>query len=63
MRSTAILLFSALSLASVAACAPLSGDQRTARAATCPRLEGYPDCPSQTIAGTVAVAAAPSAGR
>lgn len=53
MRPTALLLFSALSLASIAACAPLSGNAypKTALAATCPELEGYPGCHSGQDAG------------
>jgi hypothetical protein len=48
MRAVSILLFSGLSLASIAACAPISGeaDTKAAFAASCPAMEGYPDCHS-----------------
>jgi hypothetical protein len=48
MRAVSILLFSGLSLASIAACAPISGEAETkaALAASCPVMEGYPDCHS-----------------
>lgn len=58
MRPVAILVFSALSLASIAACAPTADYQKTALA-TCPQLEGYPDCPAETAGTAVAIAAAP----
>lgn len=56
MRALAILLLSGLSVASIAACAPTSDYQKNALA-TCPQLEGYPDCPSQTPIAPVAVTA------
>jgi hypothetical protein len=52
MRAIIVLLFSALSLASIAACAPISGDtySKAALASACPALEGYPDChPGQGV--------------
>jgi hypothetical protein len=52
MRAIIVLLFSGLSLASIAACAPISGDaySKAALASACPALEGYPDChPGQGV--------------
>jgi hypothetical protein len=48
MRPITLLLFAGLSLASLAACAPVPGNTypKTALAQTCDRMEGYPDCHS-----------------
>jgi hypothetical protein len=62
MRPVTVLLFSALSLASIAACAPTTDYQKTALM-TCPQLEGYPDCPAQSAGSSVEVAAAPAESR
>lgn len=62
MRPVVIVLFSGLSLASIAACAPVSGDAypTAALANTCPELEGYPGCHSGQDAGaTVTVRSLP----
>ena len=57
MRAISIL-FSGLSLVSIAACASISGEAETkaAFAASCPALEGYPDCHSgEESAGMVGI--------
>jgi hypothetical protein len=48
MRPTALMMFSGLSLASIAACAPVPGNTypQSALATTCDQMEGYPDCTS-----------------
>lgn len=58
MRAIAIVLFSGLSLASIAACAPMSGDDysKAALATTCPQLQGYPGCHSGQDAGATLTA-------
>lgn len=63
MRPIVMLLISGLYVASIAACAPVSDNQKIALAATCPQLEGYPDCPSQDTGATVELATSQSAPR
>ncbi|HEX9466543.1 MAG TPA: hypothetical protein VGB82_28430 [Alphaproteobacteria bacterium] len=49
MRLIAFILFSGIALASMSACAPVSGNTGTlgptgVNTTECPTLEGYPDC-------------------
>ena len=63
MRPIAMLLVSGLFVASIAACAPTSDNQKIALAAPCPQLEGYPDCPSQDAGATLELATTQSPTR
>jgi hypothetical protein len=63
MRPIAMLLVCGLFVASIAACAPISDNQKIALATTCPQLEGYPDCPSQDTGATLELATTQSPTR
>jgi hypothetical protein len=58
MRTITLLLFSGMSLASVAACSSSSGNPygMANLAATCPEIEGYPGCHSGQDAGATMTA-------